>query len=145
MPPRIAISCDHGGFELKDTLVRFLASKSTQLLDLGVHSNDPVDYPEKAHAVAEAVLSQQADLGIVVCSTGIGVSIAANKHRGIRAALCTDPLMARMSREHNDANVLCLGGHIIGPWLAMEIVDAFLNGCFEGGRHARRIAKIEIQ
>jgi ribose 5-phosphate isomerase B len=145
MPPRIAISCDHGGFELKDTLVRFLASKSVELLDLGVHSNDSVDYPQKAHAVAEAVLSKQADLGIVLCGTGIGVSITANKHKGIRAALCTDPFMARMSREHNDANVLCLGGRVIGPSLAMEIVDVFLNGRFEGGRHARRIAKIEIQ
>ena len=145
MAPRIVISSDHGGFELKDKLVQYLEAKPVDLLDLGVHTAESVDYPDRAHAVAEAVLSKQADFGIVICGTGIGVSMAANRHRGIRAALCTDPYMARMSRAHNDANVLCLGGRIISPSLAEEIVDAFLSGAFDGGRHARRIEKIEIQ
>jgi ribose 5-phosphate isomerase B len=145
MAPRVAISCDHGGFELKDKLVSYLEDKSVALLDLGVHAAESVDYPDKAHAVAEAVLSNRADFGIIICGTGIGVSMAANRHRGIRAALCTDPYMARMSRAHNDANVLCLGGRVVGPSLAEDIVDAFLAGAFDGGRHARRVEKIEIQ
>lgn len=140
----LAMASDHGGFELKDTLKNVIADSGITVLDLGVNTPDSVDYPEKAHALAEAILDGRADKGILVCGTGIGISIAANRHKGIRAALCTDPFMARMSREHNDANVLCLGGRVIGPSLAEEIVRAFLGGQFEGGRHANRIAKIEV-
>ena len=106
----LAMACDHGGFELKEVLKKSLADSDTEILDLGVNAPDSVDYPDKAHALANAILQGKADKGILVCGTGIGISMAANRHQGIRAALCTDPFMARMSREHNDANVLCLGG-----------------------------------
>ncbi len=142
---RLAMACDHGGFELKEILKKSLSESENEIVDLGVHSTDSMDYPDKAHEIAEAVLSGKADLGILVCGTGVGVSIAVNRHPGIRAALCTDPFMARMSREHNNANILCLGGRVIGPSLAEDIVYAFLNGEFQGGRHARRIEKIEIK
>ena len=145
MSPRVAISCDHGGFDLKDQLVQYLKGKSVALQDMGVFSRESVDYPDMAHAVAEAVSTRQADFGIIICGTGIGVSMAANKHKGVRAALCTNAYMARMSRAHNDANVLCLGGRVVGQSLAEDIVNAFLSVEFEGGRHARRIEKIEIQ
>jgi ribose 5-phosphate isomerase B len=145
MALRVALSCDHGGFELKRMLVSFLKANHVDVVDMGVHSADAVDYPENAHALAETLLSGGAEQGILVCGTGIGMCIAANKHRGIRAALCTDPYMARMSREHNDANILCLGGRVIGPALAQEIVLTFLRSNFQGGRHARRVDKLEIQ
>ena len=145
MAPRVAISCDHGGFELKRNLVSHLEACGCELLDLGVFSAESVDYPENAHALAEAVITEKAEFGILICGTGIGMSIAANRHKGVRAALCTDSYMARMSRAHNDANVLCLGGRVLGPSLAADIVDTFLSGEFDGGRHARRIEKIEIQ
>lgn len=145
MTIRIAWACDHGGFDLKSELLKSLADTEFQMIDLGVSSTDSVDYPDQAHLLAKTIESGEADFGILICGTGIGISIAANRHCGIRAALCTDPFMARMSREHNDANVLCLGGRVIGPALAKEIVLSFLNGTFEGGRHARRITKIEIQ
>ncbi len=142
---RVAMACDHGGLELKETLKKFLSNADNEIVDLGVHCTDSMDYPDKAHEIAEAVLAGKADFGVLVCGTGIGVSIAVNRHPGIRAALCTDPFMARMSREHNDANILCLGGRVIGPSLAEDIVHAFLCGEFQGGRHARRIEKIEIK
>ena len=142
---RLAMASDHGGFELKEILKKKLGKADIQISDLGVHSTESVDYPDQAHELALAVLSEGIDFGVLICGTGIGVSMAANRHRGVRAALCTDPFMARMSREHNDANVLCLGGRVIGPSLALEIVNAFLNGKYEGGRHARRLEKIEIK
>ena len=145
MTIRIAWACDHGGFDLKSNLLESLADTNLEMIDLGVSSADSVDYPDQAHLLAKTVLAGEADFGILICGTGIGISIAANRHVGIRAALCTDPFMARMSREHNDANVLCLGGRVIGPSLAKEIVQTFLSSNFEGGRHARRISKIEIQ
>lgn len=145
MTSRIAIASDHGGIELKQIIVEYLDGQGTKPIDLGVNSSDSVDYPDMAHQLAHTVLDKQADMGILICGTGIGMSLAANRHPGIRAALCTDPYMARMSREHNDANVLCLGGRVIGSELAKDIVNAFLGGKFEGGRHARRIAKIETQ
>jgi ribose 5-phosphate isomerase B len=141
----IAIACDHGGFELKAGLCRFLEDAGHTLIDLGTDSLESVDYPDKAHALAEEIIRSRADFGILICGTGIGISIAANRHKGIRAALCTDSYMAKMAREHNDANVLCLGGRIIGPSLAEDIAQAFLSGKFQGGRHARRLSKIEIQ
>ncbi len=142
---RLAMASDHGGFDLKQNLKNTLADQNIEIVDLGVHSTDSVDYPEQAHELAEAILEGKADFGVLVCGTGIGISIAANRHPGIRAALCTDPFMARMSREHNDANVLCLGGRVIGPSLAEDIVRAFLAGRYEGGRHARRLEKIELK
>ena len=144
MSQKIAIACDHGGFELKSHLVSKLESDGHIVVNLGVDSKDAVDYPDKAHALAKHVLAGDADKGILICGTGIGISIAANRHRGIRAALCTDPYMAQMSREHNDANVLCLGGRVVGPSLAEAILDAFLKASFQAGRHQSRIQKIEL-
>jgi ribose 5-phosphate isomerase B len=145
MALRVAISCDHGGYDLKCMVVDLVRSNGLEVVDMGVFSKESVDYPEKAHALADAIVSGKVDRGILVCGTGIGMSIAANKHPGIRAALCTDPFMAQMSREHNDANVLCLGGRVVGEGLAEEIVLAFLKCEFQGGRHARRTDKLEIQ
>jgi len=143
MTTRLAIACDHGGFPLKDELKAELAELGVTVLDLGTHSGDSVDYPDYAHALCARILAGEADLGLLICGTGLGMSMAANRHRGIRAALCTDPYMARMAREHNDANVLCLGARVIGPSLALEIVRAFLDGKFGGDRHARRVGKID--
>jgi ribose 5-phosphate isomerase B len=144
MPTRLAIASDHGGFALKEHVRERLAARPDLLVtDLGTRDGAPVDYPDQAHTLAAAVVRGDFDRGILVCGTGIGMSIAANRHRGIRAALCTDPYMARMCREHNDANVLCLGGRVIGPALAEEIVAAFLDGVFGGERHGRRVAKLD--
>jgi ribose 5-phosphate isomerase B len=143
MAVRLAIACDQGGFHLKQALAQALAGPDLDIVDLGVNSLDSVDYPDVARTLTEAVLRGEADFGLLLCGTGIGVSIAANRRPGIRAALCTDTYMARMSREHNDANVLCLGGRVVGPGLAEEIVRAFLAARFQGGRHARRVQKID--
>ena len=144
MTLRLAIASDHGGYPLKAELAAWLgALPDVELLDLGVATPVAVDYPDQAHALCAALLAGRAELGILVCGTGIGMSIAANRHQGIRAALCTDPFMARMAREHNDANVLCLGGRVVGPALAQEIVSAYLTAGFEGGRHERRLAKLD--
>jgi ribose 5-phosphate isomerase B len=141
---RIAIASDHGGFELKEELRKALAGDELEIADLGTNdATTSVDYPDYSAALCEEVLSGRASLGILVCGTGIGMSIAANRRHGIRAALCTDPYMARMSREHNDANVLCLGGRVIETALALTIVREFLAGAFAGGRHERRLAKID--
>ena len=140
----IAIGCDHGGYELKKTLEKHLDEKGIAYKDLGCDSTESVDYPEYGHAVAKAVADGSCEKGIVICSTGIGISIAANKVPGIRAALCTDTVMARLTRQHNDANVLALGAYIVGPHLAEEITDTFLSTEFSGvERHARRVGKIE--
>ena len=141
---RIAIASDHGGFELKAELKKALAADGLDLVDFGVDSAaTSVDYPDYAYALCAEILEGRAALGILVCGTGIGMSIAANRRRGIRAALCTDPYMAKMSREHNDANVLCLGGRVLGVAAALAIVREFLAGAFAGGRHERRLAKID--
>ena len=139
---RIAVGADHGGFKLKQHVVEFLTDQGHQVRDLGTHSLEPVDYPDMAAQVADAVASGEAERGVIVCGTGIGVSMAANKVRGVRAALCTDCYMARMAREHNDAQVLCLGERVLGTGLALDIVRVFLNTEFQGGRHARRVGKI---
>ncbi len=140
----IAIGCDHGGYELKKYLISHLKEKGIECKDLGCHSTDSVDYPEYGHAVAKAVASGECEKGIVICSTGIGISIAANKVKGIRAALCTNTMMARLTREHNDANVLALGAYMVGPQLAAEMTDIFLSTEFSGvDRHARRVGEIE--
>lgn len=138
----IAIGSDHGGFELKNHIVKYLEEKGYDIKDYGVYNEDNVDYPDCAKPVCEAVMSGEAERGILLCGTGIGISIAANKHKGIRAALCSDVYSAVMSRQHNNANILCMGGRVLGRELAFMITDAWLETEFEGGRHIRRIEKI---
>ena len=138
----IALGSDHGGFGLKQHIMDYLDSHGLEYRDFGTHSAESCDYPTYAKAAAEAVASGQCEKGIVICTTGIGISIAANKVRGIRCALCTDPLMAEMCRRHNDANMLALGAGIVGANLAERIVETFLTTAFEGGRHARRVGLI---
>lgn len=138
----IAIASDHGGFDLKNYVVKYLSDNGFNFEDMGTFNTDSVDYPDYAVKVAEGVAQGKYEKGIVICGTGIGISIAANKIHGIRAALCTDSYMARMSREHNDANILALGGRVIGPELALDIVQTWLNTEFLGGKHKRRIDKI---
>lgn len=140
---KIALGADHGGFELKEKVKTHLIEKGYEVLDLGTNSTDSVDYPEFGHTVGHAVADKKAEFGIVVCGTGIGISIAANKVPGIRAALCTNTTMARLTREHNNANILAMGGRIVGDVLALEMVDTFLGTEFQGGRHEKRINKIE--
>jgi len=140
---KVALGADHGGYRLKEDVAAVLREMGVAYEDFGTFSTDPVDYPDFARAVAEAVVAGTCDRGILCCGTGIGVAIAANKVPGVRAALCHDVYSARMSREHNDANVLTMGGRVIGPGLAGEIVRTFLSAGFAGGRHARRLAKIE--
>jgi len=139
---RIALGSDHGGWKLKETILLYLREQGIACQDYGTFSQEGVDYPDFALAVAEAVHSGMCERGIICCGTGIGVAIAANKVPGIRAALCHDTFSARLSREHNDANILTLGERVIGPGLAMDIVAAWLKTEFQGGRHARRIAQI---
>ncbi len=139
---RIAIGADHAGRGLKEIILSFLREAGYSVEDMGTYGDESVDYPDYALRVAQAVATGAADLGVLICGTGIGMSIAANKVRGIRAAVATDCYMARMAREHNDANILCLGGRVVGPGLAVEIVRAFLESRFAGGRHARRVEKI---
>ena len=140
----IAIGSDHGGFELKGEIIRHLESRGVEYRDLGTYSAESCDYPVYAKAVARAVLSGKCEKGIIICGTGIGVSITANKFRGIRAALCGDCFSAEATRLHNDANVLTLGARVTGPGLAIKIVDTFLDTPFSGDeRHIRRISMIE--
>ncbi len=139
---KVAIACDHGGFALKKTLMPFIAELGYTTVDMGCMSEESVDYPDIAFPIAEAVAKGEFYRGIVVCGTGIGVSICANKVKGIRCALCGDVVSARLTREHNDSNMLALGGRIIGTELAKEIVKTWLSTEFAGGRHARRIEKI---
>ena len=139
---KIAIGSDHAGFELKEKIKVFLDARGTLWEDYGTDSENAVDYPDTAFPLAQAVVRGAFDLGILVCGTGIGMSIAANKVRGIRAALCLSPEMAEMARRHNDANILTLGGRILSPKAAMDIVETWLSAAFEGGRHARRVGKI---
>lgn len=135
----IALASDHGGFKLKEHIKAYLQSQGRQVTDYGCESLSSVDYPTFAQAAGKAVASGVCKTGIIICTTGIGISIAANKVNGVRCALCTDPLMAEMTRRHNDANMLALGAGIIGEHLAERIVEVFLNTDFEGGRHARRV------
>ncbi len=140
---RIILGADHGGFALKEEIEDHLIKLGHDVFDYGTHDGESsVDYPDYGRPVAEAVVAGEYDLGVICCGTGIGISLAANKVRGARAALCTDCYMARMAREHNNANLLALGGRVVGPDLALEIVDAFLAAEFQGGRHARRVGKI---
>lgn len=140
----LAIGCDHGGFALKQEIIKYLEKNEIAYKDFGCYSEESVDYPTYGHAVAHAVADGECEKGILICGTGIGISIAANKVKGIRAALCTDCFCAQATREHNDANILALGGRVVGPGLAVKIVDTFLNTEFSGDeRHQRRINLIE--
>lgn len=139
---KIGIASDHGGFELKEYIKEYLEEKKIEYIDYGTNSLDSVDYPDYGEKLAKGVISKEVDKGIAICGTGIGISIACNKVKGTRAALCGDTYSARMSREHNDANVLALGGRVVGKDLAIEIVSTWLNAKFQGGRHSRRVDKI---
>lgn len=139
---KIAVGCDHGGFSLKQVIIKHLESKNIDYKDFGTFDTNSVDYPDYGLLVAEAVASGECDKGILICGTGIGISIAANKVPGIRAAHVTDTFSARATAEHNNANIIALGERITGPGLAMDIVDAYLNAQFQGGRHEQRINKI---
>ncbi len=140
---KLAIGCDHAGFELKEALLGYLRNKGISVEDFGTHSTENVDYPDYAVKVARAVASGSHTAGILICGTGIGMSIAANKVSGIRAALCTNNFMSEYSRRHNDANILCMGGRVLSPDEAFGIIDIWLRTPFEGGRHLRRLEKIE--
>lgn len=139
----IALGCDHGGFVLKKELVHLLEQAGHVIVDLGCFSEESVDYPEFADRVCQAIKDGRCSRGILMCGTGIGMSIAANRHRHIRAALCHEAFTARLSREHNDANVLCLGARVLGVALALDIVKVWLETEFAGGRHLRRIGMME--
>jgi ribose 5-phosphate isomerase B len=138
----IAIASDHAGYDLKETLKNDLESWGYQVDDLGAYSTESVDYPDFGHAMAEAIVSGRADRGVIVCGTGIGISIAANRHPGVRAAVCHDSLTARLARQHNDANVLALGARVLGVETAKDCLKSFLGTEFEGGRHVRRVEKL---
>ncbi|AEH50284.1 ribose 5-phosphate isomerase B [Pseudothermotoga thermarum] len=140
---KIALGADHAGFRLKESVKSYLISKGYKVIDEGTYSEESVDYPDFAKKVAEDLKNNVADFGILVCGTGIGMSIAANRIKGIRAALCLFPEMAKLARSHNNANVLVLPGRLIGPELANWIVEAFLTEGFQGGRHEKRIQKLE--
>lgn len=137
-----AIGSDHGGYALKQEIMKHLSERGIAYRDYGTYSEDSCDYPDYGEAVGRAVASGECERGIVVCGTGIGISIAANKVRGVRCALCGDCFSAQMAREHNDANVLALGARVLGTGLALKIVDTFLDSAFAGGRHERRVAKL---
>lgn len=141
--PTIAIGGDHAGLPLKAVLQRALAEAGHDLIDVGTNTAESVDYPDFAHAVARAVEGGQARFGVLVCGSGIGVSIAANRHAGIRAAVLHDTTEARLSRQHNDANVACFGARLTGPDRALDALRTFLATEFEGGRHARRLGKLD--
>ncbi len=144
MNRRIAIASDHGGVELKAFLKQQTYAQPIEWIDLGTDSKESVDYPDYGFKLAEYVASQQAELGIAICGSGIGISIACNRHEDIRAAVCTNSTMARLTRIDNNANILCLGARIVGEILAKDIVDAFLDTPFEqGGRHERRVNKLK--
>ncbi|MBR4703690.1 MAG: ribose 5-phosphate isomerase B [Oscillospiraceae bacterium] len=138
----IALGSDHGGYALKEEIKKYLTEKGIPFIDFGTDSEESCDYPEFAEKVCRSVLAGESEKGILCCGTGIGMSMAANKIRGIRCALCSDGYSAEMTRRHNDANVLSLGGRVVGPGLALEIVEIFLRTPFEGGRHARRVSKV---
>lgn len=140
---KIAIGCDHGGYLLKQDILIWLEENDYEFEDFGCYNTESVDYPVYAEKVARAVASGECEKGIVICTTGIGVSMAANKVKGIRCALCDDSYSAEMTRRHNDANVLAMGAGIIGPNMAKKITEVFLTTAFEGGRHARRVGLLD--
>ncbi len=139
---KIALGNDHAGYDLKEEIAAHLDNSGCEIKDHGVFTREKADYPDIAEKVSQAVQAGEVDFGILICGTGIGMSIAANKHKGIRAALCAEPYSARCAREHNNANILTLGSRVTGPGLAIDIIDAFMAASFEGGRHLHRIEKI---
>ena len=140
----IALGCDHGGYELMQEVIKYLEEHGLEYKNYGTYSTDSCDYPDYAKKVAEAILAGECEKGILICGTGIGISITANKFKGIRAALCSDCFSAEATRLHNDANILAMGGRVVGPGLALKIVDTFLDTPFSGDeRHIRRIEMIE--
>lgn len=139
---KLSMGCDHGGYALKERLKTYLESQGHEIVDCGTDSEESCDYPDFGAAAARAVAEGRCERGVVVCTTGIGISIAANKVKGVRCALCSDPLAAEMTRRHNDANMLALGAGMVGFNLAQRIVDVFLSTGFEGGRHQRRVDKL---
>ena len=138
----IAIGSDHGGFALKQEIMKHLEERKLEYIDFGTYSSDSCDYPQYGAAVGRAVASGSCERGILICGTGIGISISANKIHGVRAALCGDCFSAEMTRRHNDANIVALGARVVGPGLALKIVDTFLDTPFEGGRHERRVQQM---
>ena len=137
---KIAIGCDHAGFSMKDTVIEHIKERGFECVDVGTYSADSCHYPVYAHKVCDKILSGECELGILICGTGIGMSIAANKHDGIRAACCSDTFSARLTREHNDANVLCFGERVVGRGLALDLVDAFLDAEYlNSGNHVTRV------
>ena len=141
----IGVGCDHAGLELKRSLVAELERRGVTVRDFGTNTGDSCDYPDFAHALASAIERGEIARGLLVCGTGVGMSIGANRHAGVRAVVCSDSFTARMAREHNDANVLCVGARVVGVGVAIDLLDAFLNTAFAGGRHAPRVAKLELK
>ena len=141
---KIAIGCDHAGFAIKGAVIDHIKARGYELCDVGTYSTDSCHYPTYAEAVCEKILGGECELGILICGTGIGMSIAANKHKGIRAACCSDTFSARLTREHNDANVLCFGERVVGAGLALDLVDAFLDAEYlNNGNHVTRVAMLK--
>ena len=140
---KIAIGCDHGGYALKLAVKKHLEEKGYEVVDYGCHSTESVDYPVYGEKVGRAVAGGECELGVLICGTGIGISLAANRVKGVRAAVCSEPYSAEMTRRHNNANIIAFGAHVVGEGTAMTIVDAFLGAQFEGGRHARRVDMLE--
>ena len=139
----LVIACDHAGYDLKENVKKYLSEQGHSVIDCGTNSTESCDYPVFAKALCKEINDGNAQLGILICGTGIGMSMAANKVKGIRAALCSDYFSAKFTRAHNDANVICLGARVTGEGLALELIDIFLNTPFEGGKHLRRINEIE--
>lgn len=144
MPDTIAVAADHGGYDLKTSLLPVISALGLAVLDLGTNSRESVDYPDYAAALAAALEDGRAQRGVLICGSGIGISIAANRHKGVRAALCHDSLTARLARQHNDANVLALGGRLIGIETAKDCLTTFLTTPFDGGRHVARVVKLGV-
>ncbi|MET0339838.1 MAG: ribose 5-phosphate isomerase B [Polyangiales bacterium] len=145
MAQQFGVGSDHAGLELKQALVAELEKRGIAVRDFGTNSSASCDYPDFAHAVGHAIAKGEIAQALLVCGTGVGMSIAANRHAAVRAVVCSEPFSARASRAHNDANVLCIGARVVGVGTAIEIVDAFLGASFEGGRHAGRVAKIDAK
>lgn len=139
---KLALGCDHGGFALKQAVIRHLTEKGIEFEDFGCFSEDSVDYAPIAARTARCVAAGEVDFGVLICSTGLGVSMAANKVKGIRAAVCADEFSAEMTRRHNNANILCMGGKLVDEPMALRLLDIFLSTPFDGGRHQRRIDQI---
>ena len=140
---KIAIGCDHGGYLLKLAVKKHREEKGYEVVDYGCHSTESVDYPVYGEKVGRAVAGGECELGVLICGTGIGISLAANRVKGVRAAVCSEPYSAEMTRRHNNANIIAFGARVVGEGTAMTIVDAFLGAQFEGGRHARRVDMLE--